>query len=662
MVVELGHYALILALLLAAAQSFFGLAGPALGRERWLSVAPSAATGQFVFLALAVGTLVNALVQDDFSVRYVAANSNTALPLFYRVTALWGAHEGSLLLWVTVLGGWTMAVVARLRFLPPAFGARVLGVLGLISFGFLLFTLCTSDPFARLSPAVPDGNDLNPVLQDFALAVHPPILYTGYVGFAVSFAFACAAMIEGRRDQLWARWMRPWTIIAWAFLGWGIALGSWWAYYELGWGGFWFWDPVENASFMPWLVGTALIHSLAVTDKRGLFKSWTLLLAVAAFSLSLLGTFLVRSGVLVSVHSFAADPRRGIFILVFLIVMIGGALALYAWRAPRMVSAVGFELISRESFLLFNNLLLVIAAAVVFGGTMAPLIADTLHLGTLSVGPPYFNPSFLVPMLPLLALLSLGIHARWRRGALSEARRSLLLTLGLSLVLAAALVFGVYAHPLSLTPIGATLGLWIILSSLVDPVNRLRRGLRVPAAIAGMAIAHIGLGMFVVGITFVQSNTLERDVALKPGQSVQLSRYRFRYDGVESIEGPNYEGVRGTVTVTRDGEPLTVMHPEKRRFWVQGSVQTTAAIAPGLSRDLLAALGDDVGDGAYSLRLQYRPLIRFIWLGALIMAIGGVTVVVGRRQRGAGWSAARETAPLGAKGAAVSGGATTGSP
>ena len=645
MVVELGHYALILALLLAAAQAFFGLAGPALGRERWLAAVPSAATGQFVFLLLAAGVLINAFVQDDFSVRYVAENSNSALPLFYRVTALWGAHEGSLLLWVVVLGAWTMAVVARLRFLPPLFGSRVLGVLGLISFGFLLFTLCTSDPFTRLNPAVPDGNDLNPVLQDFALAVHPPILYTGYVGFAVSFAFACAAMIEGRRDQLWARWMRPWTVIAWAFLGWGIALGSWWAYYELGWGGFWFWDPVENASFMPWLVGTALIHSIAVTDKRGLFKSWTLLLAVAAFSLSLLGTFLVRSGVLVSVHSFAADPRRGIFILVFLIVMIGGALVLYAWRAPRMISAAGFELVSRESFLLFNNLLLVIAAMVVFGGTMAPLIASTLHLGTLSVGPPYFNPSFLVPMLPLLALLSVGIHARWRRGALGEARRSLLLTLGLSLVLAIALAFGLYTHPLPLTPIGATLGFWIILSSLIDPLNRLRRRLRVPAAIAGMTLAHIGLGMFVVGITFVQSNTIERDVALKPGESVQLSHYRFRYDGVESIEGPNYEGVRGMVTVTRDGKPVTVLRPEKRRFWVQGSVQTTAAIAPGLSRDLLVALGDDVGAGAYSLRFQYRPLIRFIWLGALIMAIGGVTVVVGRRQRGGALSPV--TQPLG---------------
>jgi cytochrome c-type biogenesis protein CcmF len=568
------------------------------------------------------------------------------LPLFYRIAALWGAHEGSLLLWIDVLSLWTIAVVARLRFLPPAFGARVIGVLGIISFGFLAFTLFTSDPFVRLTPPVPDGNDLNPVLQDFALAIHPPILYTGYVGFAVSFAFACAAMIEGRRDQLWARWMRPWTVIAWAFLAWGIALGSWWAYYELGWGGFWFWDPVENASFMPWLVGTALIHSLAVTDKRGLFKSWTLLLAVAAFSLSLLGTFLVRSGVLVSVHSFAADPRRGIFILAFLIIMIGGALTLYAWRAPRMVSQAGFELVSREAFLLFNNLLLVIAATVVFGGTMAPLIAGTLHLGTLSVGPPYFNPSFLVPVLPLLALLSLGIHARWRRGGLRESRRRLIVSFAFSAVLALALVFGVYAHPLPLTPIGAVLGIWIILSSLIDPLDRLRRGIRVPAAILGMAIAHIGLGMFVLGITFVQSNTLERDIALKPGGSVTLAGYNFRFDGVQNIEGPNYEGLRGTVTVTSDGKPVTVLHPEKRRFWVQGSVQTTAAIADGLHRDLLASLGDDVGAGAYSLRFQYRPLIRFVWLGAFIMAIGGVTVVIGRRQRGAGWAEATQRAAV----------------
>jgi cytochrome c-type biogenesis protein CcmF len=634
MLVELGHYALILALLLAAAQAFFGLAGPALQRERWLSVVPSAACGQFVFVALAVGVLVNAFVNNDFSVRYVAENSNSALPLFYRVTALWGAHEGSMLLWILVLTVWTMALVARSRHLPPAFAARALGVLGLISFCFLLFTLATSNPFTRLIPAVPDGNDLNPLLQDPAFAVHPPILYMGYVGFSVSFALACAAMIEGRRDQLWAHWMRPWTVMAWAFLACGIALGSWWAYYELGWGGFWFWDPVENASFMPWLIGTALIHSLAVTDKRGLFKSWTLLLAVTAFSLSLIGTFLVRSGVLVSVHSFAADPSRGIFILILLVVMIGGALALYAWRAPLMKSAAGFDFISRESFLLFNNILLTIAAAVVFGGTLAPMIADTLGLGTLSVGPPYFNPSFLVPILPMLALVALGMHARWRRGGLGDARRPVLAALGVALILGLALSLGVYAHPLTLTPIGAIVGLWIILAALIDPIQRLRRRARLPASVAGMCIAHIGLGVFVLGITFVQSNTIERDIALKPGQTAQLGAYQFRYEGGQDIEGPNYEGFRGKVSITRNGVPVSVLYPEKRRYLVQGTVQTTAAIAAGLNRDLLAALGEDVGAGAWSLRLQYRPLIRFVWIGALIMAIGGVTAVIGRRQRG----------------------------
>jgi cytochrome c-type biogenesis protein CcmF len=634
MVVELGHYALILALMLAAAQAFFGLAGPALKRERWLAVVPSAACGQFVFVALAVGVLVHAFVNNDFSVRYVAETSNSVLPLFYRVTALWGAHEGSMLLWILVLSLWTMALVANMRHLPPSFAARALGVLGIISCCFLLFTLATSNPFVRLIPAAPDGNDLNPVLQDPAFAVHPPILYMGYVGFSVSFALACAAMIEGRRDQLWAHWMRPWTVMAWAFLACGIALGSWWAYYELGWGGFWFWDPVENASFMPWLVGTALIHSLAVTDKRGLFKSWTLLLAVTAFSLSLLGTFLVRSGVLVSVHSFAADPSRGIFILVLLVLMIGGALGLYAWRAPLMKSAAGFDFLSRESFLLFNNILLTIAAAVVFGGTLAPLIADTLGLGTLSVGPPYFNPSFLVPILPMLSLVALGMHARWRRGRLGEARRPLLLALGVSLVLALALSLGVYGHPFKLTPVGATVGFWIILSALIDPVDRLRRRLSLPASVAGMSIAHIGLGIFVLGITFVQSNTIERDIALKPGESAPVGAYRFRYDGGQDIVGPNYEGFRGKVSITRNGEPVSVLYPEKRRYWVQGTVQTTAAIAPAFNRDLLAALGEDVGAGAWSLRLQYRPLIRFVWVGALIMAIGGVTAVVGRRQRG----------------------------
>ena len=634
MVVELGNYALMLALLLAGAQAFFGLAGPAFKRDRWVAAVPSAACGQFVFVALAVGALIHAFVTNDFSVRYVAENSNTALPLFYRITAMWGAHEGSMLLWILVLSLWTLAVVVRSRYLPREFAARVLGVLGLLSFGFVLFTLATSSPFGRLIPSPADGNSLNPVLQDPAFAIHPPILYAGYVGFSVSFAFACAAMIEGRRDQLWARWMRPWTVSAWAFLACGIALGSWWAYYELGWGGYWFWDPVENASFMPWLVGTALIHSLAVTEKRGLFKSWTLLLAVSAFSLSLLGTFLVRSGVLVSVHSFAADPTRGVYILVLLCVMIGGALTMYALRAPAMQSNAGFNLLSRESFLLFNNILLTIAAAVVLAGTLAPLISQTLHLGTLSVGAPYFNPSFLVPVLPLLALAAIGMHARWKRGGLTEARRSLLWLLGIALIVALVLAFGVYGHPMPLVPVAATFGVWIILSALIEPINHLRRRTRLPWSVAGMCVAHIGLGVFVLGLTFVNSNSVERDVALKSGQSAQIGSYVFHYHGGQQVVGPNYDAFRGTVTVTHDGRQVALLHPERRQYWVQGTIQTKAAIAASPQRDLLAAMGQNVGAGAWSMRFQYRPLIRLVWFGALIMALGGMLCVFGRRQRG----------------------------
>ncbi len=633
MIIELGHFAMILALCLSAAQAFFGLAGGALKRERWIAVASSAVAGQFLFLALGTATLIHAFVVNDFSVKYVAEHSNSALPLFYRVAALWGAHEGSLLLWICVLGIWTAAVAARSAQLPRDYLARVLGVLGVVSFGFLLFMLTTSNPFERLMPAAIDGADLNPLLQDFAMAIHPPILYAGYVGMSVSFAFACAAMLEGRTDQLWAHWQRPWTVMAWAFLSCGIALGSWWAYYELGWGGWWFWDPVENASFMPWLVGTALVHSLAVTDKRGLFKSWTLLLSVAVFSLSLLGTFLVRSGVLVSVHSFAADPARGIFILSFLVLMIGGALLLYAWRAPSLGSSAGFEMVSRESFILFNNILLVVAAAVVLGGTLAPLIADTLGLGTLSVGPPYFNPSFLVPMLPLVTLVSMAIHARWRRGQLGEARRRILGSLAIAVVLGLGITYGIYGSTRILTPVGAVLGCWIILSSLIDPIDQLRRRLPLPASVLGMTIAHIGLGVFVLGITFVESNTIEHDIALVRGQTHQVGEYSFRYNGIENIEGPNFDGVRGDVTVTHNGVVVAELHPEKRHYFVQGSVMTEAAIGARWNRDLLAALGEDVGADSWSLRLQYRPLIRFIWLGAAIMALGGITTLFDKRYK-----------------------------
>ncbi|MGH8296609.1 MAG: heme lyase CcmF/NrfE family subunit, partial [Steroidobacteraceae bacterium] len=444
MIPELGEFALILAMLLAALQAFFGIAGPGLKRDRWMAAVTPAVTGQFVMVAVSMGCLITSFVNNDFSVKYVAENSNSALPLFYRVAALWGAHSGSLILWIFLLACWSIAAAIGTSRLPKAFASRVIGVLGVISFGFLLYTLATSNPFLRLDPPWPDGQSLNPILQDPGLVGHPPLLYAGYVGLAVAFAFAGAALLEGRLDRDWARWTRPWTTAAWAFLTCGIAFGSWWAYYTLGWGGFWFWDPVENASFMPWLMATALIHSLAVTEKRGLFKSWTLLLAVLAFSLSLVGTFLVRSGVLVSVHSFAVSPSRGTFILAFLVVMIGSALALYAWRAPRLKSEAGFELTARESFLLFNNILLVTACATVFAGEMAPLISGALGFGKLSVGPPYFNPTFLLSILPLMALLSVGIHARWKRGSLGNRSRVLILTLIAAAVIGCGVVFGLF--------------------------------------------------------------------------------------------------------------------------------------------------------------------------------------------------------------------------
>src|SRR5712671_5183703 len=493
MIPEIGQLALALALCLALAQASLGLAGAASGNAAWMGATRPAARGQFVFVAIAFGCLTYAFVANDFTVVYVASNSNSTLPLAYRVSGVWGGHEGSILLWILMLSVWTVGVTLFSHHLPEEMVARVLGVMGLVSTGFLLFILFTSNPFLRVFPAPADGRDLNPLLQDPGMVLHPPMLYMGYVGFSIAFSFAVAALLSGRLDAAWARWSRPWTTAAWCFLTVGIALGSGWAYYELGWGGWWFWDPVENASFMPWLVGTALIHSLAVTDKRGLFKSWTLLLSVGVFSLSLLGTFLVRSGVLVSVHSFASDPARGIFILSFLALMIGGALTLFAWRAPKLGSSAGFAMVSRESFLLFNNILLVVAAAVVFGGTLAPLIADTLHLGTLSVGPPSFNPSFLVPTLPLVMLVSIGIHSRWRRGALGESKRRILGALATAVLVGLSVTYGFYGGASLLTPIGAVVGFWIILSSLIDPIDRLRRQLTLPASVLGMTIAHIGL-------------------------------------------------------------------------------------------------------------------------------------------------------------------------
>jgi cytochrome c-type biogenesis protein CcmF len=642
MIPELGHFALILALVLAGAQAFFGIFGAARGDARWQAVVRPAVAGQFVLVSTAIGALVHAFVTFDFSVLYVASNSNSALPTFYRVAALWGAHEGSLLLWAWILAAWTLAVAIASRNLPASFASRVMGVLGFVSFGFLLFTIATSNPFERILPAPADGRDLNPVLQDPALAIHPPLLYMGYVGFAVAFAFACAAMLEGKLDQVWAKWTRPWTTMAWSFLSVGIALGSWWAYYELGWGGYWFWDPVENASFMPWLVGTALIHSLAATEKRGVFKSWTLLLAILAFSLSLLGTFLVRSGVLTSVHSFAADPTRGLFILAFLIIVVGGALTLYAWRAPMLKSPAGFEGTAREAFLLYNNIFLVVTAAMVLVGTLAPLIADAMKMPPISVGSPFYDVLFPIFMLPLFVLVSIGIHASWKRGQLANGRNRILLGLGAALVLGLSLMFFGYGPGKPLTPIGMVVGIWIILSSLFDPIDRLRRRLTLPRAIIGMTIAHIGLGVGVLAVSTVESYTVERDAAIAPGETLALGRYAYRFDSIKEIEGPNYDGVRAEVTVLRDGQPITVLHPERRNYWVQRSTLTEAGLASRGNQGLFLALSKELGEGRWSVRAQIRPLIDWVWLAAGLMALGGVLATTDRRYRAR--AGARETA------------------
>jgi cytochrome c-type biogenesis protein CcmF len=631
--VELGHFSLIVALVLAIAQAGFGLFGAAVGSSRHMAVARPAVAGQWVFVAVAFTVLAWAFYRNDFSVLYVAQNSNSALPAFYRFAAVWGAHEGSLVLWALALATWSLAVAAFSRQLPESFAARVLGVLGVVSSGFLLFILLTSNPFERLTPAAPDGRDLNPVLQDFALAVHPPILYVGYVGFSVAFAFAVAAMLEGRLDARWARWTRPWTTLAWLFLTVGIALGSWWAYYELGWGGWWFWDPVENASFMPWLVGTALIHSLAVTEKRGLFRSWTLLLSIVAFSLSLLGTFLVRSGVLISVHAFASDPSRGLFILAFLGVCIGGSLALYAWRGPELRTRGGFEAVSRESFLVFNNVLLMVATGLILIGTLYPLFLETLRLGKISVGPPYFNKVFIVPMLPLLALLGIGMHAGWKKARLEPLKRPLTI---IALVAAGAaaivpvLAWGGFHW---LTAVGVAAAGFVILSALYEPVDRLRHRQRIPASVLGMCVAHLGVGLLTLGVTVTQTYRIEKDIALSPGEHFELRDYIFEFVSTRPVQGPNYQAIEAEVRVLRGDRTVAVLHPQKRVYRVQQSPMTEAGIEAAWNRDLFVAMGEDLGDGVWSLRLQYKPMVRFIWLGALVMALGGLVAVTDRRYR-----------------------------
>jgi len=641
LIYELGHIALILALSMALAQSVLPLAGAHTGNVAWMALARPSARGQFVFLVIAYASLTHAFVTNDFSVALAANHSNSTLPLVFRITAVWGNHEGSILLWALILSLWTVAVSIFSRQLDQRMLARVLGVMGLVSCGFLLFTLLTSNPFERLFPAPPDGQDLNPLLQDAGMIIHPPMLYMGYVGFVVAFAFAVAALLSGRLDAAWARWSRPWTTVAWSFLTVGIALGSFWAYYELGWGGWWFWDPVENASFMPWLVGTALMHSLAVTEKRGGFRMWTALLAILTFSLSLLGTFIVRSGVLSSVHAFATDPARGVFILVFLGLVIGGSLALFAWRAPRVGLGGSFELVSRESMLLANNVLLVVAAAAVLLGTMYPLLIDALGMGKLSVGPPYFDAVFVPLMAPALFLMGVGPMARWRQAGAIDLAKRLRWAFGVSVasVLVSFLALGSWTPMIGF---GLWLAAWVASTAVLNLVERLREhpaptwSRRLAAqsrSYYGMLMAHFGVAVFIVGVTVVSGFETENDVRMEPGSTATLAGYAVRLESVVDVRGPNYMASRATLTVSRDGKTLRTLTPERRVYNVSRQTMTEVAIDRGITRDLYIALGDPVSGTAWSVRLHHKPFVNWIWFGCLLMALGGVLAVLDPRYR-----------------------------
>jgi len=641
MVPEIGHFALILALAFSLALTVVPLVGSLIGNQLLMHTSRSLSSGFFFFVAVSFVCLTIAFVQDDFSVSYVAGHSNSLMPVYYKISAVWGGHEGSLLLWVLMLAGWTLAIAHLSKSLPLSLRAQVLAVMGFVAVGFLLFMLLTSNPFDRLLPLPPEeGSDLNPLLQDFGLIVHPPVLYMGYVGFAVSFAFAIAALISGRMDAAWTRWARPWTNTAWAFLTLGIALGSWWAYYELGWGGWWFWDPVENASFLPWLVGTALIHSMAVTEKRGLFKSWTLLLAIFTFALSLLGTFLVRSGVLTSVHAFANDPERGVFILMFLLLVVGGSLTLYALRAPVVHNTTRFSATARETFLLANNILLVSIMISVLLGTLYPLIADALGWGKISVGPPYFN-VFFVPLMGLVCLLMApGVSSNWKRTTWQQLRQLLWKPLTLS-VAGGALFPALYGDQYSWQAgLAVFFALWIVTAGISDLSYRLRHSERwwtglkkLTLSYWGMQLAHAGIAVTTIGVCLNTVYTEQRDVRMAPGESVRTSHYEFVLESVERVRGPNYLADEARIRVSKDGEYLFQMTPQKRRYLAGGNLMTEVALDPGLFRDLYVAMGEPLENGAWAMRVHIKPFVRWIWLGAIFMALGGGLAVADKRYR-----------------------------
>ena len=633
MIPELGHFALIIAFAISIVQSIVPLIGASKNDASMIALARPAALTQFLFVGLSYAALTHAFIVHDFSVLYVSQHSNLVQPLLYRISGVWGSHEGSLLLWSLMLAFWTIAVAVYSRNIPDLLTARVLAVMGMISTGFYAFMLFTSNPFERIFPAPLDGNELNPLLQDPGLAIHPPMLYMGYVGFSVAFAFAIAALLGGKLDATWARWSRPWTTVAWSFLTLGIALGSWWAYNELGWGGGWFWDPVENASFMPWLVGTALIHSLASTEKRGVLKSWTVLLAILAFSLSLLGTFIVRSGVLVSVHAFATDPARGIFILIFLIIAVGGSLALYSWRSSSVSSTGRYKWFSRESALLLNNVIFLTAAMAVFVGTMYPLVVDAFSLGKISVGRPYFDVMFSLIAIPLLLLMGFGPMLRWKGDQASRLMKPLSSYFIASLVIGLALPF-IYEDQLNIaTGLGLAGALWVALSTIRDLFLRVKKGARLTPSYTGMVMAHLGVAVFVAGVTVAISYDEERDIRMELGGSYMVSDHEFRFLGVSKQQGENYIADEAKIEVWKDGELRGVLNPQKRVYSAKGNPMTESSIDISFTRDLYAALGEDLGSGAWSMRVYYKPLVRWIWLGCLLMTIGGFLAISDRRYR-----------------------------
>jgi cytochrome c-type biogenesis protein CcmF len=634
MIPELGQFSLVLAAVLSVLLGVLPLWGTLRPNPTLQALARPLALLQFVLVGLSFACLAYAFLNNDFSVKYVANHSNSLLPKPYQFAAVWGGHEGSLLLWMLMLTGWAAAVALFSQTLPLVMVARVLGVMGLITVGFMLFILFTSNPFDRLFPVPADGRDLNPLLQDPGLVIHPPMLYMGYVGMSVAFAFAIAALLSGRLDAAWARWSRPWTVIAWAFLTLGIGLGSWWAYYELGWGGWWFWDPVENASLMPWLVGTALIHSLMVTEKRGSFKAWTVLLAIAAFSLSLLGTFLVRSGVLTSVHAFATDPTRGVFILIFLAIVVGASLTLFAWRAPQVTLGGSMGVVSRESFMLLNSVLLVVATGAVLLGTLYPLVIDALNMGKLSVGPPYFNLVFAPLMVPLLFILVPGTIARWREAHVSEMFQELRWVGAASLLLAIGLPF--VWGPWSIgAALGVFLGMWVALGSLHNMVNRLRKPGRIGGSFWGQHLAHFGLAVVVLGITGVKSYEVERDVRMGLGQTVTIEPYTFRLVDMVDVNGPNYKATQAHVEVVKNDKVIHVLYPEKRRYFSTAMPMTEAAIRSNFFGDLYVSLGDPIaGDTpSWSMRVYHKPFVPWLWVGVLLMVTGGMVAALDRRYR-----------------------------